>query len=90
MYPAPDLDRWNVVGEQEIDNLEMAHRIADLVGRPLRHRFVDFHSSRPGHDPRYALDGSKLRKAGWEAPVAFEEALSRTVAWTLNSEWLAS
>lgn len=89
MYPSPDLDRWNVVGDREVDNLEMAQRIANLMALPLAYKFVDFHSSRPGHDPRYALDGSKLRSAGWRPPVKFEDSLLRTVEWTLtHRSWL--
>ena len=49
---------------------------------------VDFHSSRPGHDLRYALDGRKLAEAGWRPTLGFEERLARVVRWTLdNPEW---
>lgn len=81
--------RWHVVGEREIDNLDMARLIADAAGRPLHYGFVDFHSSRPGHDLRYALDGSKLAATGWRAPLSLEESLARTVHWTMrHPEWL--
>lgn len=83
-------DRYNVVGDTEIDNLELARLIAELLGKPLHYELVDFHSARPGHDRRYALDGSKLRELGWQPPVAFRESLERTIAWTLaHPEWLA-
>jgi dTDP-glucose 4,6-dehydratase len=50
---------------------------------------VDFHSSRPGHDLRYSLDGSKMREMGWDIPVNIEESLEKTVKWTLeNDKWL--
>ena len=82
--------KWHVVGEREVDNLEMAQMVADYVGKPLRYELVDFHSSRPGHDLRYALDGSKIANAGWKAPVSLEESLERTVRWTIaRPEWLA-
>lgn len=85
-----DLDRWNIVGEREVTNLEMAEMIADFMGKPLLWRAVDFHSSRPGHDLRYALDGSKLAAAGWKAPFSLDESLRKTVQWTLeHPEWLA-
>jgi dTDP-glucose 4,6-dehydratase len=42
-------DKYNVVGEKEVDNLEIAQFIAGVVGKPLRYEMVDFHSSRPGH-----------------------------------------
>ncbi len=82
-------DRYNLVGEQEIDNRKLAEMIAEYVGRPLRYRFEDFHSTRPGHDRRYALDGAKLAATGWRAPVSLEDSLQRTVKWTLDHpEWL--
>jgi dTDP-glucose 4,6-dehydratase len=50
---------------------------------------VDFHSSRPGHDLRYSLDGGKLAKLGWRHPIQFEESLEKTVKWYLdNPKWL--
>ncbi|MGH2619336.1 MAG: dTDP-glucose 4,6-dehydratase [Anaerolineales bacterium] len=81
--------RFNIVGEREIDNLELAKTISDIVGVPLRYELVDFHSSRPGHDLRYALDGHKLWSMGYAFPVGFDESLERTVRWTVeNPEWL--
>jgi len=68
-----------VVGEREVNNLEMAEMIASFVGKPLQYEVVDFHSSRPGHDLRYALDGSKLQSTGWKAPLPLEDSLERTV-----------
>jgi dTDP-glucose 4,6-dehydratase len=86
---AEDIARFNVVGEVEIDNMEMAEMIADFAGRPLDAEFVDFHSSRPGHDLRYALDGGKMRELGWSPPVPLAESLRKTVEWTLNHpRWL--
>ncbi|MFH1770161.1 MAG: GDP-mannose 4,6-dehydratase [archaeon] len=81
--------KFNIVGEIELDNLELAQMIAKAVGKPLKYEMVDFHSSRPGHDLRYALDGSKLAKIGWKPPVDFEASLKKTVDWTLkNRRWL--
>ena len=53
------------MGAEEIDNLQLAQYIADIQGKPLNHEMVDFHSSRPGHDLRYALDGNKMKQMGW-------------------------
>lgn len=83
-------EKYNIVGEKEVDNLELAQSIAEIVGNPLNYEMVDFHSSRPGHDLRYALDGSKLDQMGWKPPVTFEQSLEKTVLWTVNNkEWLA-
>jgi len=85
MYPDVDRpDRFNVVGEKEVDNLTLANLIASYVGKPLKYKMVDFHSSRPGHDCRYALDGEKLAKIGWTPKVSFEESLKRTVDFSLT------
>lgn len=83
-----DRDKFNIVGEREIDNLSLAKFVADVVGRELKYEMVDFHSSRPGHDLRYALDGTKMRKLGWSPPVGFENSLRKTIEWTLERpEW---
>jgi dTDP-glucose 4,6-dehydratase len=82
-------DRYNIVGDRELDNLQVAEAIADVLGKPLKFTFTDFHSTRPGHDRRYALDGAKLREAGWVAPLGFEESLRKFINWTLSHPtWL--
>ena len=50
--------KFNIVGRNEIDNLELAQFIAEVQNKELKYEMVDFHSSRPGHDLRYALDGT--------------------------------
>lgn len=82
-------EAYNLTGEKEISNLEMAEIIASVVGKELKYEMVDFHSSRPGHDLRYGLDGVKMREMGWVLPVGFDESIRRTVAWTLaHPKWL--
>lgn len=84
-------DKYNIVGEREVSNLELAQLIAEIMDMPLYYEMVDFHSSRPGHDMRYALDGTKMQDMGWELPVDFEDSLEKTVKWTLeekNIRWL--
>lgn len=81
--------KFNIVGEKEVSNLELAHFIAEVMGMPLYFKMVDFHSARPGHDLRYALDGSLLKRHGWTPPKTFEESLEKVVQWTLdNQKWL--
>jgi len=80
---------YNVVGDKEIDNLQMAQMIASIIGKPLKYSLVDFHSSRPGHDLRYAMDGTKLAELGFRYKKDLEESLEKMVEWTLeNPEWL--
>ncbi len=77
-------DRWNVVGDVEVDNLTMALTVAEICGRNLKYEFVPFTLARAGHDRRYALDGSKLKNAGWKSPVDFRDSLRKTVEWTVK------
>lgn len=82
-------DRWNIVGDVQLDNLELAQMIAGMMGKELRYEFVGASDTRPGHDQKYALSGDKLEKAGWKAPVPFEESLADVVKWqTENPEWM--
>ena len=81
--------RYHIVGEREVDNLEMAQMIAAAAGKELKYEVVDFHGSRPGHDLRYAHYGSLIAAPGWKAPIPLEESIERTVRWTLNNPtWL--
>jgi len=81
----------HVAGEREISNLDLACNIAKFVGKDLHCELVDFHSSRPGHDLRYALDDSLIRRMGWRQPLNTDESLERVVRWYLhdnNRRWL--
>jgi len=82
-------DKFNIVGEREIDNLSLAHMIANIMGKKLNYELVDFHSSRPGHDLRYALDGSKMKALGWNLPMNLESSMESVIEWSLsNPEWI--
>jgi dTDP-glucose 4,6-dehydratase len=81
-------ESYNIIGFDELTNLEIAQKVADIVGKPLIPKFVDFHKVRPGHDRRYALDGSKMRDMGWVPVVDFDGSLKETVEWTIaHPEW---
>jgi dTDP-glucose 4,6-dehydratase len=82
-------EKYNISGEREVSNLEMAQMIAKFMNKELSYEMVDFHSSRPGHDLRYGLDGSKLFNMGFKLPMNFEDSLKKVVEWTLdNQKWL--
>jgi len=83
-------EKYNIVGEKEISNLDLAKKIAEIMNKKLKYEMVDFHSSRPGHDLRYALDGSKMESIGWTVPMTIDESLKSTVLWTLENQdkWL--
>jgi dTDP-glucose 4,6-dehydratase len=56
---------------------------------PYERNWEDFHSFRPGHDMHYGLDGTKMEKLGWVAPVDFRESLTDTVKWSMDhKKWL--
>ena len=88
-----------MVGSGQRENLDLAAGVHEylclwgnnndqLIGL-LYYDMLDFHSSRPGHDLRYALDGLKLSSMGFTFPVDFEESLQRTVEWLMeNPSWL--
>jgi dTDP-glucose 4,6-dehydratase len=81
--------KFNLVGTEEIDNLTLAQMIAAAVGKELKYEMTDFHTSRPGHDMRYALDGGLLAGLGWEPKIKLSERINEMVQWTLTNErWL--
>tara|TARA_B000000557_G_C20664955_1_gene396352 strand:+ start:48 stop:758 length:711 start_codon:yes stop_codon:yes gene_type:complete len=81
--------KFNIVGKDEIDNLQLAQFIAETQNKELIYEMVDFHSQRPGHDLRYSLDGAKMAKMGWEPKSAYKR-LQSTIKWTLkNDRWLS-
>jgi dTDP-glucose 4,6-dehydratase len=89
-YGGAHCPKFNLVGTEEIDNLSLAQMIADAQGLPLNYEMVDFHTNRPGHDLRYALDGGLLKSLGWEPKIKLSERIKEMTLWTLkNKRWLA-
>jgi dTDP-glucose 4,6-dehydratase len=81
--------KFNVVGKEEIDNLTLTKHIAKAVGKDPVYELIDFHSSRPGHDLRYALSGEYMKELGWEPKYTLEERIKEVVDWSLeNKEWI--
>ena len=83
-------EKYNIVGEKEVDNLQLARIIADIIGKELKYEMLDFHSSRPGHDMRYSLCGEKMKSMGWTPQKKLEERLEEVISWTLGNadRWL--
>lgn len=83
-------DRYNIAGDKQLDNLELAQTIAKLMGvEELDYELVDTHTQRPGHDPHYGLDSTKLYKLGWKPPLTFEESMKNTIEWQrANPQWM--
>lgn len=81
--------KFNVVGKEEIDNLQLVKYIAGAVGKEPVYELIDFHTSRPGHDLRYALSGDYMRELGWEPRLTLQERIKEVVDWSLtNKEWI--
>lgn len=72
-------DRFNIVGDTQLSNLELAERVAEIMECPLDYELIPFHNTRPGHDMHYGLDGQKMHDLGWRPPITFDDALRRTV-----------
>ena len=87
-------ESYNVGGNCERTNLQVVESICDLLDelapKPEPHRTqIQFVKDRPGHDQRYAIDASKMKKdLGWEPAHTFETGLRQTVEWYLNrKDW---
>jgi len=89
-------ETYNIGGNAEKTNLEVARSLCRILGemRPGRDYAskIAFVKDRPGHDRRYAIDSSRLRREiGWAPQESFESGLARTVHWYLdNDAWLTA
>ena len=82
-------EAYNVAGARLLANREVIARLLEATGRDWS--LVRSVPDRPGHDRRYAMDGSKLAALGWRPAEAFESGLPETVAWyRANADWVAS
>lgn len=81
--------RLNIVGDEQVDNLEMVHVIARLMEVVPKYELAYFHDDNPGHDLHYGLNGEKLADLGWKSPLTFEESMNNTIDWQRrNKEWM--
>jgi dTDP-glucose 4,6-dehydratase len=90
-------ETYNIGGDAERQNIEVVNLLCQLfdsrLGRSAEkasQRLIRFVTDRPGHDRRYAIDASKIkRELGWSPAHNFEEALEATVDWYLhNMDWV--
>ena len=90
-------ETYNVGGDAERRNIDVVHALCDALDarRPRadgqsRRVQITFVKDRPGHDKRYAIDASKLkRELGWAPTVSFEQGLAQTIDWYLaNESWV--
>lgn len=89
-------ETYNVGGNNEWRNIDLVHLLCEIMDRKLNRekgtsaKLITFVKDRAGHDLRYAIDASKIRKElGWNPSLQFEEGLERTVEWYLaNQDWV--
>ena len=75
---------YNVGSGVETRNIDLAHSILDLLGKP--YSLIQPITDRPGHDRRYAVDNSKVRALGWHPGNSFAQSIEKTVRWYLDNE----
>ena len=89
-------ETYNIGGNEEKRNLEVVQTICDVVASKINDRteadlrgLITHVEDRPGHDQRYAIDASKIkRELGWEPQETFESGMEKTIEWYLrNPEW---
>jgi len=83
--------KYNIVGKEEVDNLTLFDWIRTAMGLEADFEMVDGArpGNRPGHDLRYALDGSKMAAMGWEPRINIKRAVEDITRWSLkNPHWL--
>jgi dTDP-glucose 4,6-dehydratase len=86
---------YNIGGENELTNLELVHTICKILNRLIPRskgsyaELITFVKDRPGHDQRYAIDPSRIKKElGWQPSFTVEQGLEKTVQWYLdNKHW---
>jgi len=81
-------ESYNISGENELDNITIIKKILEFMDKPTEN--IEFVEDRPGHDFRYSLDSSKIKKElKWSSKFNFDKALKQTVNWYLeNMNWL--
>lgn len=91
-------ETYNIGGNNEWTNIDLIHLLCRIMDEKLgrekgsSEKLITYVKDRAGHDLRYAIDSSKLkRELGWEPSLTFEEGLPKTVDWYLsNEEWLSN
>ena len=83
-------ETYNVAGPTERTNREVVALLLERLGKPWS--LVRHVEDRPGHDRRYAMDGSKLAALGWRPRTSFEDGLAATIDWYRTNEawWRAA
>lgn len=79
-------ETYCVGGNSERRNIDVTREILKILGKS--ESLIEFVKDRPGHDRRYAIDFSKIKKElGWTPKHKFEEGLKETIEWYQENEW---
>ena len=81
---------YNVIGEER-SVYELAMTFSEIIGLPANVQWLDYHSTRPGHDLRYAMDGGKLKAMGFAYTYPLDQSLEHMTRWMIAPEhrgWL--
>lgn len=79
-------DVYAISRDEEYSNIKIAQKILKVLKKPKT--LITFVKDRPGHDRKYSVDSSKLRRLGWKPKHSIEEMLEYTVKWYLeNKSW---
>jgi dTDP-glucose 4,6-dehydratase len=83
-------ETYNLPGGVERTNRETVDLLLARLGKPWS--LVRQVEDRPGHDRRYAMDGSRVAALGWQPRMSFEEGLAATIDWFVENEswWRAA
>jgi len=76
---------YNISTGNEFENREIVRKVLGLMDKP--ESLITFVKDRPGHDFRYSLDSSKIKKLGWKPRHNFRTALEQTIEWYTKNEW---
>jgi len=75
---------YNIGGDNEVANIDIAKKILKILRKPKT--MIKYVADRPGHDRRYALDSSKIKKElGWKPKYDLDKILAETVKWYQNN-----
>ena len=87
MYPDFYLpERFNVVGDAYLNNLELAQAIGKSMDKEVVYEFVEMSKVRPGQDLKYGIDGTKLYDLGYRYPVTFKDSLNKSISWMIDEK----
>jgi dTDP-glucose 4,6-dehydratase len=90
-------ETYNIGGNSEMENITVVEMICDILDANIgrlnnrsRRELISYVKDRPGHDRRYAINSSKLKRSlGWSPEESFESGLRKTIAWYLdNRAWV--